>query len=52
MNRMLEFVCVPVTDLDRAKRFYANGLGFHVGFVFLKDPDGNGWAVRQINGRN
>ncbi|MFC6660902.1 hypothetical protein [Deinococcus multiflagellatus] len=23
----------------------------HVGFIFLKDPDGNGWAVQQITAR-
>lgn len=23
----------------------------HVGFVFFNDPDGNGWAVQQIDGR-
>jgi catechol 2,3-dioxygenase-like lactoylglutathione lyase family enzyme len=30
MNWTLEVVVVPVTDIDRAKRFYAEGLGFHV----------------------
>ena len=30
MNWTLEVVCVPVTDVDRAKTFYADGLGFHV----------------------
>lgn len=30
MNWTLELVCVPVTDVDRAKAFYAEGLGFEV----------------------
>ena len=28
MNWTLEVVCVPVTDVDRAKAFYAEELGF------------------------
>jgi catechol 2,3-dioxygenase-like lactoylglutathione lyase family enzyme len=30
MNWTLEVVVVPVTDIDRSKRFYSEGLGFHV----------------------
>jgi catechol 2,3-dioxygenase-like lactoylglutathione lyase family enzyme len=30
VNWTLELVCVPVTDVDRAKTFYADGLGFAV----------------------
>jgi catechol 2,3-dioxygenase-like lactoylglutathione lyase family enzyme len=30
MNWTLEVVVVPVTDVDRAKAFYAEQLGFHV----------------------
>jgi len=30
MNWALEVVVVPVSDLDRAKAFYADRLGFHV----------------------
>lgn len=30
MDLKLELVIVPVTDVDRAKRFYAETLGFHV----------------------
>lgn len=30
MNWTLELVCVPVTDVDRAKAFYAEQLGFNV----------------------
>lgn len=30
MNWTLEVVVVPVTDVDRAKTFYADQLGFHV----------------------
>ena len=30
MNWTLEVVVVPVADIDRAKAFYANKLGFHI----------------------
>lgn len=30
MNWTLEVVCVPVSDVDRAKTFYADQLGFNV----------------------
>jgi len=30
MNWTLEVICVPVTDVDRAKAFYAGQLGFNV----------------------
>lgn len=30
MNWTLEVVVVPVSDIDRAKAFYTEGLGFHV----------------------
>ena len=30
MNWTLEVIVVPVSDLDRAKSFYADQLGFHV----------------------
>ncbi len=30
MNWTLEVVCIPVTDVDRAKAFYAEQLGFQV----------------------
>ena len=35
MDMKLELVAVPVTDVDRAKEFYA-------------DPDGNRWAIQEI----
>jgi catechol 2,3-dioxygenase-like lactoylglutathione lyase family enzyme len=30
MNWTLEVVCVPVSDVDRAKAFYADQAGFHL----------------------
>jgi catechol 2,3-dioxygenase-like lactoylglutathione lyase family enzyme len=30
MRFTLEVVCIPVSDVDRAKAFYADQLGFHV----------------------
>jgi hypothetical protein len=38
----LELVQVPASDVDRAKAFYVDRVGF------LADPDGNGWAVQEI----
>jgi catechol 2,3-dioxygenase-like lactoylglutathione lyase family enzyme len=29
MNLKLELVAIPVTDVDRAKSFYADKVGFH-----------------------
>ena len=112
MRWTLEVVVVPVSDVDRAKDFYADRMGFAVdhdtrigegmrvvqltppgsgcsivigegvvpdmepgslkglqlvvadieaaraqllergvGFLFFRDPDGNGWAVQQISSR-
>jgi len=47
VNRTLEVVVVPVSDVDRAKPFYAEKVGFN-----FSDPEGNGWAVQQISSRN
>jgi catechol 2,3-dioxygenase-like lactoylglutathione lyase family enzyme len=41
----LELIAVPVSDVDRAKAFYTEKLGFN-------DPDGNAWAVQQIPPRD
>jgi catechol 2,3-dioxygenase-like lactoylglutathione lyase family enzyme len=42
MNWTLEVVMVPVTDLDRAKAFYAEQLGFHVDHDTRVDDAGGG----------
>lgn len=45
MDMKLELVPIPVSDVDRAKTFYSDGLGFHV------DHDvqpGNGMRVVQM----
>lgn len=39
MNWTLELVCVPVTDVDRAKTFYADGLGFAVDHDTAVSPE-------------
>lgn len=39
MNWTLEVVCVPVSDVDRAKAFYAGQLGFDVDFDTAFDDD-------------
>ena len=51
MRMLLEVVVVPVSDVDRAKAFYAEALGFAVDHDTTEDPDGNGWAVQQISSR-
>jgi len=43
MNWTLEVVCVPVTDVDRAKQFYAEQLGF---VVDIDDTVGGKRAVQ------
>lgn len=54
MNWTLELVCVPVTDVDRAKAFYADGLGFAVdhdttatagGRIVQLTPPGSGCSI-------
>lgn len=53
MNWTLEVIVVPVTDLDRARTFYADGLGFHVDHdtvrggqrVIQFTPPGSGCSV-------
>lgn len=54
MNWTLEVVCVPVGDVDRAKAFYADQVGFHVDFdtgpdapmrIVQLTPPGSGCSV-------
>lgn len=49
-----EIISVPVADQERAKQFYRDVLGFDQiqqqpwgRFTTFKDPDGNGWILRQ-----
>jgi predicted lactoylglutathione lyase len=51
----LEVVLVPVSDVDRAKRFY-EALGWRMdidfaSFASFSDPDGNGWLLQEIRTR-
>jgi catechol 2,3-dioxygenase-like lactoylglutathione lyase family enzyme len=39
MNWTLEVVIVPVSDIDRAKAFYADGLGFNVDHDITMNDD-------------
>lgn len=39
MDWKLETIIVPVTDVDRAKAFYAEGCGFAVDVDFANGPD-------------
>jgi catechol 2,3-dioxygenase-like lactoylglutathione lyase family enzyme len=39
MNWTLEVVVVPVSDIDRAKTFYADALGFHVDHDIVMGDD-------------
>lgn len=54
MNWTLEVVVVPVSDIDRAKEFYADRVGFHVDFdMVISDqvrlvqltPPGSGCSI-------
>lgn len=54
MNWTLEVIVVPVSDLDRAKEFYADGLGFVVdhdtaidgmGRIVQLTPPGSGCSI-------
>ena len=43
MDYKLELVLIPVTDVDRAKKFYLE----QAGFVLIVDtPVGEGWGMR------
>ncbi len=44
MDYKLEVVIVPVSDVDRAKRFYSEGCGFHVDL----DTENGGMRVVQL----
>lgn len=54
MNWTLEVVCVPVTDVDRAKAFYADQVGFDVDLdteagamrVVQLTPPGSGCSIQ------
>jgi catechol 2,3-dioxygenase-like lactoylglutathione lyase family enzyme len=54
MRFTLEVVCVPVTDVDRAKAFYAEKVGFDVDFdtdagtvrVVQLTPPGSGCSIQ------
>ena len=48
MTMKLELVPIPVTDVDRAKAFYADQVGFHVD---LDERFGESLRVVQLNGR-
>jgi hypothetical protein len=66
MDWKIEVVTVPVSDIDRARDFYAEtstsrsattSASFkedldNVGCVFFSDPDGNRWCVQQIPARD
>lgn len=54
MNWTLEVVIIPVTDIDRAKAFYAEGLGFDIdhdshfgdaGRMVQATPPGSGCSI-------
>jgi catechol 2,3-dioxygenase-like lactoylglutathione lyase family enzyme len=50
MDWKLEAIVIPVTDVDRAKQFYVDKLGFNLDVDHLSfgDPDGNGWLVQEV----
>ena len=55
----LELVLIPVSDADRAKRFYVEQAGFdlpgpdpdranYMSFAEFTDPDGNLWLLQEV----
>ncbi|NIL61168.1 glyoxalase superfamily protein [Salinispora arenicola] len=53
MNWTFEVVCVPVSDVDRARKFYVDQLGFHLDYDTEQDdnrviqvtPPGSGCSI-------
>ena len=50
MDWKLEVVVVPVTDVDRAKSFYVDKLGFHLD-ADIQPRETCGWCTRHRRGR-
>ncbi|HEV8565767.1 MAG TPA: VOC family protein [Actinoplanes sp.] len=59
IDMKLEVVTLPVSDVDRAKRFYQS-LGWRMDadivvgdqtYASFSDPDGNGWLLQEIKTR-
>ena len=58
MNWTLELIVVPVTDIDRAKAFYVDQVGFDVNVdhtagdfrVVQLDPKGSGCSISMVKG--
>ena len=48
----MEVSKVQVLDGDTSRLTRGGEALDNVGFVFLSDPDGNGWAVQQISARD
>lgn len=46
----LEVVVIPVSDVDRVRRFYAD-LGWRLG-VDIANDDSSGWCISRLRGRN
>jgi hypothetical protein len=54
MDRSLEVVVLPVSDIDCAIESYRDKVGFDLDggtFFGFSDPDGNTWAVHQLKVR-
>ena len=45
MDWKLEVVVVPVTDIDRAKRFYLDKIGFKLDADVRPGPRTSGWCT-------
>ncbi len=45
----VEVITVPVSDVERALRFYADQAGFtlYASFANFSDPDGNSWVLQE-----
>jgi hypothetical protein len=56
MDYKLELVLIPVTDVDRAKKFYLENMGGphpdrenYQSFADFTDPDGNIWLLQEVD---
>ncbi|MFI1658229.1 VOC family protein [Streptomyces sp. NPDC020472] len=47
MDLKLEVVVIPVPDVDKAKEFYVDTLGFRADAAFF-GPDGNEWFLQEV----
>ena len=53
----VEVITLPVSDVERALRFYVDQVGYparrdYASFADFSDPDGNSWVLQERGYRN